>query len=112
MSADAKQFYPVCIGGKGATPPEHCRSPWAYMEMMDDYRHPPLDAMLVAAEAVRAVLDTDPQSFVREAIGDMEALRDAVEQLRDYHEFKPHKINRRRINAQLRDHAQRVGGEP
>jgi hypothetical protein len=112
LSADAKQFYPVCIGGKGATPPEHCRSPWAYMEMMDDYRHPPLDAMLVAAEAVRAVLDTDPQSFVREAIGDMEALRDAVEQLRDYHEFKPHKINRRRINAQLRDHAQRVGGEP
>jgi len=61
---------------------------------------------------VRAVLEAAPQSSVREAIGDMEALREAVEQLRDYHEFKPHKINRRRINAQLRVHAQLVGGEP
>jgi Plasmid pRiA4b ORF-3-like protein len=84
LPASAKRFYPVCIGGKGAAPPEHCRSPWAYMEMMDDYRHPPLDATWVAAEAVRAVLEAAPQSSIREAIGDMEALREAVEQLRDY----------------------------
>jgi hypothetical protein len=42
----------------------------------------------------------------------MEALREAVEQLRDYQEFEPAKINRRRINAQLRTYAQLVGGEP
>jgi len=112
LPVDAKRLYPMCIGGKGAAPPEHCRSPWAYMEMMDEYRSPPLDAMLVAAEAVRAVLETDPQSFIREAIGDMEELREAVERLRDYHEFEPNTINRRRINAQLRAHAQWVGGEP
>jgi hypothetical protein len=58
------------------------------------------------------VLETDPQSSIREAIGDMEALREAVEQLRAYHEFKPDKLNRRRINAQLCTHAQLVGGEP
>ena len=69
--------------------------------MMDEYRSPPLDAMGVAAQAVRAVLEAAPQSSIREAIGDMETLREAVEQLRDYHEFEPHKINRRRINAQL-----------
>ena len=89
MSADPKRSYPVCIGGKGAPPPEHCRSPWAYMEMMDDSRHPPLDAMWIAAEAVRAVLEAAPQSSIGEAIGDMEALREAVEQLRDYEEFEP-----------------------
>jgi hypothetical protein len=82
------------------------------MEMMDEYRSPPLDAMLVAAEAVRAVLEADPQSSIREAIDDMEALREAVERLRDYHEFEPDKINRRRINTQLRAHAQLVGGGP
>lgn len=112
LSADPKRSYPVCIGGKGAPPPEHCRSPWAYMEMMDDSRHPPLDAMWIAAEAVRAVLEAAPQSSIGEAIGDMEALREAVEQLRDYQEFEPAKINRRRINAQLRTYAQLVGGEP
>ena len=112
LLVDAKRYYPVCIGGKGAAPPEHCRSPWAYMEMMDEYRSPPLDAMLVAADAVRAVLEADPQIAIREAMGDMEELREAVERLRDYHEFESDKINRRRINAQLRAHAQRVGGEP
>ena len=112
LPVDAKRYYPVCISGKGAAPPEHCCSPWAYMEMMDEYRSPPLDAMLVAAEAVRAVLEADPQSSIREAIDDMEALREAVERLRDYHEFEPDKINRRRINTQLRAHAQLVGGGP
>ena len=110
LPVDAKRLYPVCIGGKGAAPPEHCRSPWAYMEMMDDYRHPPIEAMRVAAEAVRVVLETDPQSSIRDAIGDMEELREAVECLKDSHEFEPDKINRRRINAQLRIYAQLVGG--
>jgi hypothetical protein len=32
----------------------------------------------------------------------MDELREAVERLRDYHEFEPDRINRRRINAQLR----------
>ena len=108
---DVKRFYPVCIGGKGATPPEHCHNPWAYMEMMDEHRFPPIEAMLVAVEAVRAVLETDPQSSIREAIGDMEELREAVDRLKDYPEFEPDKINRRRINAQLRAHVQLLGGE-
>jgi chromosomal replication initiation ATPase DnaA len=67
--------------------------------------------MLVAADAVRAVLEADHQMSIQEAISDMEELREAVERLRAYHEFEPDKINRRRINAQLRAHAQRVGGE-
>lgn len=105
LPVDAKRYYPVCISGKGAAPPEHCRSPWAYMEMVDEYRSPPLDAMLVAADAVRAVLEADHQISIQEAIGNMEGLREAVERLRDYHEFEPDKINRRRINTQLRAHA-------
>ena len=78
---------------------------------MDEHRFPPIEAMLVAVEAVRAVLETDPQSSIREAIGDMEELREAVDRLKDYHEFEPDKINRRRINAQLRAHVQLLGGE-
>ena len=110
LPVETTRVYPVCIGGKGAAPPEHCRSPWAYMEMLDAHRSPPLDAMWVAAEAVRAVLETEPHRSIREAIGDMEALREAVDCLKDYQEFQPDHLNRQRINAQLCSRAQGIGG--
>ncbi len=112
LPIDANRFYPVCIGGKGAVPPEHCRDAWTYMEMLDEHRYPPINAMLVAAEAVRTLLDADSQSSILEALGDMDELREAVDCLRDYQQFQPDKLNRRDINAQLRVHAQRVGGKP
>ncbi len=57
---------------------------------LDQHRyHPPFDAMLVAADAVRALLDADPQTSVREAvreaIGDLDVLQEAVDCLETYH---------------------------
>jgi hypothetical protein len=107
LPVDTNRFYPVCIGGKGVAPPEHCRDTRTYMEMLDEHRYPPIDAMLVATEAARTLLQADSQSSIREALGDMDELREAVDCLRDYHQFQPNKINRRRINTHLRARVQR-----
>jgi len=104
---DSKRFSPVCIGAKRAAPPEECGGAWAYMARLDQHRsHPPFDAILVAADAVRALLDADPQTSVREAVreavGGLDALQDAVDCLEAYQQFQPEHVDRRVINAHLR----------
>jgi len=62
------------------------------MERLDQHRsHPPVDALLVAADAARALFEADPASSVREAvreaIGDLDVLQDAVDCLAAYQAF-------------------------
>jgi hypothetical protein len=107
LPRDLTRFYPVCIGAKRAAPPEECGGAWAYMARLDQHHyHPPIDAMLVAADAVRALLDADPQTSVREAVrdavGGLDALQEAVDCLEAYHQFQPAHVDRRAINAHLR----------
>ncbi len=89
-------------------------SAWAYMERLDQHRyHPPVEAMLVAADAVRALLDADPQTSVREAVreavGGLDALQEAVDCLEAYQQFQPEHMDRRAINAQLRTQVWHTG---
>jgi hypothetical protein len=35
LPSEPAQFYPVCISGKRAAPPEDCGGPWAFMERRD-----------------------------------------------------------------------------
>jgi hypothetical protein len=107
LPRDPRRVYPVCIGAKRAAPPEECGGAWAYLERLDQHRtHLPLDAMLVAADAVQALLEADPQTSVREAVreavGGLDALQDAVDCLEACHQFQPEHVDRRTINAQLR----------
>ena len=117
LPRDAKRFYPVCITAKRAAPPEECGGAWAYMARLDQHRyHPPFEAMLVAADAVRALLDADPQTpvreAVREAVGGLDALQDAVNCLEAYHQFQPEHVDRRVINAHLGAWPWQRGEEP
>src|SRR6266581_9222349 len=94
LPCDPARFYPVCLGAKGAAPPEECRGAWAYMARLDQHRyHPPVDALLVAADAARALLEADPtasvRDAVREAIGDLDVLQEAVDCLEAYQRFQP-----------------------
>jgi Plasmid pRiA4b ORF-3-like protein len=97
-----RRVYPLCIGGKRAALPEECGGAWAYMERLDRHRlHPPLEAMGVVADAISTLLHADPQTSVRAALGDLEALREAVDCLDTYQRFQPEYFDRRAINAQL-----------
>jgi hypothetical protein len=64
-----RRICPVCIGGKRAAPPEECRGAWAYLERLEQHRtHPPIEAMLVVADAVSTLLEANPHTTVREAL--------------------------------------------
>jgi Plasmid pRiA4b ORF-3-like protein len=99
---EPRRVYPVCIGGKGAGPPEDCGGAWAYMERLEQHRlSPPLEAMGVVADAISTQLETDPQTSVREALGDLDDLREAVDCLEAYQAFQPDSCDCRHINTQL-----------
>ncbi len=97
-----QRIYPMCSGGKRAAPPEDCRGAWGYLERLDQHRlFPPLEAMQVVAETLSTLLEADPQTSVREALGELDAFRDAVDFLDAYQQFQPDHFDRRAINTQL-----------
>ena len=97
-----RRVYPVCIGGKRAAPPEDCRGAWGYLEWLDQHRlSPPLEAMGVVAEAINTLLAAAPQTSVREALGDLDAFREAVDCLDAYEQFRPDHFARHGVNTHL-----------
>lgn len=40
LAADPKMNHPVCIGGRGACPPEDCGGIWGYYDMLDAIQDP------------------------------------------------------------------------
>jgi Plasmid pRiA4b ORF-3-like protein len=97
-----RRVYPVCTGGKRAAPPEDCRGAWGYLERLDQHRlYPPLEAMGVVAEALTTLLEAEPQTSVREALGDLDAFHEAVDCLEAYEQFRPDHFDRHEVNTQL-----------
>src|SRR2546428_11373698 len=95
----SRRIYPACIGGKRAAPPEDCRGAWGYLERLDQHRlFPPLEAMQVVAEKLSTLLEADPQTSVREALGGLDAVRDAVDFLDADQQFQPDHFDRRAIH--------------
>jgi Plasmid pRiA4b ORF-3-like protein len=98
----ARQVYPGCTSGKRTAPPEDCWGAWGYLERLDHHRlSPPLEAMGVVAKAISTLLAAEPQTSVREALGDLDEFREAVACLEAYQQFQPDHFDRRAINTQL-----------
>ena len=70
--------------------------------MLDAHRYPSVDALRVLANAAQVLLDAPADVSIREAIGDLDAIRDAMDQLEIYQQLQPSAFQRRLINAQLR----------
>ena len=99
---DPKHFYPVCTGGKRPAPPEYAPDAWAYLELLDEHRSPPFEAIVTLADMAQAILDAPAGVSLREAVGDLDAIRDAKERLETYDQFQPSAFQRRRLNAAFR----------
>jgi len=70
--------------------------------MLDEYRYPSLDALRVLADAAQVLLDAPADISIREAIGDLDAIREAMDRLAMYQQLQPSAFQRRPINVQLR----------
>ena len=88
-----KKIYPVCVGGACAS--------------MDDHRwNPPLDELQLIADAVGRVLDSQGHERIRDVLGDVDALEEAVDRLERYERFRPGRFDRRKLNRRLKQYAQ------
>jgi Plasmid pRiA4b ORF-3-like protein len=99
---DPTRFYPVCTGGQRPAPPEHVQDTQTYLELLDEHRYPSWDALRVLADAAQVVLDVPAHVSIREAISDLDAIRDAMDRLEIYQQLQPSAFQRRPLNAQLR----------
>ena len=65
--------------------------------------------MGIVAEAISTLLEADPQTSVRAALGDLDDLREAVDCLEAYQAFQPDHVDRGDINRQLLAWGQKEG---
>jgi Plasmid pRiA4b ORF-3-like protein len=85
-----KKIYPVCVGGACPSPPEDCGGPKIYTEQIDHHRwNPPLDELQLIADAGGRVLDSQGHERIRDVLGDVDALEEAVDRLDTYERFRP-----------------------
>lgn len=104
LPIDPKRVYPVCTGGKNASPSENFLDVPDYMEYIDQHRYNlPVEAMLIMADALKVIAQTDSTAPVREVLGDLEAIREATRQVEAYYESEPSRFRRRPINHQLHE---------
>jgi hypothetical protein len=61
-----------------------------------------LDALQVLAEAAQVLLEAPPDVSIREAVGDLDTIREAMDQLETYQQLQPSAFQRRAINVELR----------
>ena len=57
------------------------------------------------AEAVSRLLDAREDEKIREALGDLDDLREAVDRVEAYQRFQPDRFDRRRVNRRLKQYA-------
>jgi Plasmid pRiA4b ORF-3-like protein len=102
-----KKIYPVCVDGACASPSEDCGGPEAYMGKIDHHRwNPPLDELQLIADAIGRVLDSQGEERIRDVLGDVDALKEAVDRLETYERFQPARFDRRKLNRRLEQYAQ------
>ncbi len=113
-----KKIYPVSVGGACPSPPEDCGGPKIYMEQIDHHRwNPHLDDLQLIADAVGRVLDSQGHERIRDVLGDVDALEEAVDRLDTYERLRPGRVDRRKLNRRLKQsfgpqlpYAERSGG--
>lgn len=106
LPPDRRRYVPVCTGGRGAAPGEEYAGASAYLQKLDRHRYEfPFEELGMIAEAMQHWLNSGGG---RQALGDLDELREAAERVRAYQEFQPRCCDRREINRKLRAMGQEV----
>jgi hypothetical protein len=84
LPVEPDRFYPICTGGQRPAPPEYVQDGWTYLELLDEHRVPPFEAILTLADMAQAMLDAPADVSIREAIGDLDVIREAMARLATY----------------------------
>jgi len=84
----------------GAAPGEEYAGALAYLQRLDRHRYEfPFEELGEIAKAVGRWPDAGGG---RQALGDLEELREALERVSEYQEFQPRRCDRREMNRRLR----------
>jgi hypothetical protein len=98
---EPSQWYPVCIGGRRAVPPEDCGGPWAFLELRQ--RHSAIAVTRRLADILGQVYDTTHLRCQHAIIDEhREELTDLLRWARVDH------FDRRAVNRQLRQLGQQI----
>ena len=94
-----QRVLPVCVGARAAAPGEEYAGTLAYLQQLDRHRYEfRFEELGKIAKAIRCWLNAGS----RQALGDLEELREAVERVSEYQEFEPRRCGRREMNRRLR----------
>ena len=69
---------------------------------MERHQTEPVPAILTLADMAQSMLDAPAGVSIREAVGDLDEIREAMERLHTYEQLQPSAFKRCHINAQLR----------
>ena len=96
---DAKRALPICTGGSRAAPPEGCGGAMDYLERMDSHRRDvPIEDFVLMTDAMQRLLGSGGD---RNAMGNLEELREAMDRVTAYQDFQPDRFYRREANHQI-----------
>ena len=102
LPVDPKRSYPVCPGGKNASPAENFEDVQAYMTHVNQHFYDlPVEAMNVVAKALKIIAQTDSDASVQAVLGDLSAIREAANELEAYRQADPSRFHRRPVNQRL-----------
>jgi hypothetical protein len=95
-----QRVVPVSVGGRAAAPGEEYAGALAYLQRLDRHRYQfPFEELGKMAQAMGPRLEAGGG---RQALGDLEELREAVKRVSEYQEFPPRRGDRREMNRRLR----------
>jgi hypothetical protein len=99
LSWNPKRTLPVCTGGGRAAPPEDCGGAMDYLEKMDSHRLSiPIEDCLLLTDALQRLLDSGGD---RNAMGDLEELREVIDRVTAYENFQPDRFDLGEANRQI-----------
>ena len=86
-------------GGRRAAPPDDCGGAVDYLEKLDWRRRGvSIEDLVLMTDAVQRLLDSGGD---RNAIGNLEELREAMGRVTAYQDFQPERFDRREANRQI-----------